>query len=122
MVGRGDEKRKGLIVGRTGTRMKISWKGGKDWTGFQLNLPVTPITDLRVHQDNLIAATSGRSFWILDDLSMIRQYKKEANTFSIFQPTAAYLENGSSELDETKADFKGAAPLRGGNPAAGVLL
>jgi len=42
----------------------ISKNGGKNWTPFQLNLPLTPITDLRVHQNNLIASTSGRSFWI----------------------------------------------------------
>jgi photosystem II stability/assembly factor-like uncharacterized protein len=121
-VVREDDKRKDLLFAGTETGMYISWNGGKDWTSFQLNLPITPITDLRVHQDNLIAATSGRSFWILDDLSMIRQYKKEVNTFSIFQPTAAYLVNGSSELDETKADFKGAAPFRGVNPSTGVVL
>ena len=58
---------------------------------FQLNLPITPITDLRIHKGNLIAATSGRAYWILDDLNIIRQYKKETPTFAIYKPNGAYL-------------------------------
>ncbi|MDN3654302.1 hypothetical protein QWZ08_01615 [Ferruginibacter paludis] len=121
-VVREDDKRKDMLFAGTETGLYMSLNGGKDWAPFQLNLPVTPITDLRIHQDNLIAATSGRSFWILDDLSLIRQYKKEAASFTLFQPTPAYLVNGSSELDETKASFKGASAYRGVNPSTGVVL
>ena len=102
--------------------MFLSWNGGKDWSPFQLNLPVTPITDLRVHKGNLIAATSGRSFWILDDLSVIRQYKKDAPRSPSTGPTSAYLVNGSSELDRTEEEFTGANTFRGVNPATGVVL
>ncbi len=69
----------------------FSWNGGRDWSPFQLNLPITPITDLRVHKGNLIAATSGRSFWILDDLSVLRQYKKDAPSFAIYRPDECLL-------------------------------
>ncbi len=74
-VVREDEVRKDLLFAGTETGLYISMNGGQSWTPFQLNLPVTPITDLKVHQGDLIAATSGRSFWILDDLGLIRQYK-----------------------------------------------
>jgi hypothetical protein len=87
-----------------------------------MNLPITPITDLRVHKGNLIAATSGRSFWILDDLTVLRQYKKEMPAFSIYQPGNAYLVSGSSELNQSEEDFTGASPFRGVNPATGIVV
>ena len=120
-VVREDDKRRDLLFAGTETGIYISWNGGKNWEPFQLNMPVTPITDLRIHQGNLIAATSGRSFWILDDLSLIRQYKKDT-TFSIFDPSPAYLINGGSELDQTNLDFTGLNSSRGVNPANGVVI
>jgi hypothetical protein len=85
-------------------------------------MPVTPITDLCIHQGNLIASTSGRSFWILDDLSLIRQYKKDTSSFAIFNPSPAYLINGSSELDESNPGFTGLHKTRGVNPSTGVVI
>ena len=120
-VVREDDKRKDLLFAGTETGIYISWNGGKNWEPFQLNMPVTPITDLRIHQGNLIAATSGRSFWILDDLSLIRQYKKDT-TFSIFDPSPAYLINGGSELDQSSPDFTGLNSSRGVNPANGIVI
>jgi hypothetical protein len=121
-VVREDEVRKDLLFAGTELGVFISWNGGKDWSPFQLNLPITPITDLRVHQGNLIASTSGRSFWVLDDLSVIRQYKKDLPTFALYQPTAAYLVNGGSELDETDEEFDGTSRFRGVNPASGLVV
>ncbi len=121
-VVREDPERKDLLFAGTELGVYISWNGGKEWIPFQLNLPVTPVTDLKIHRGNLIAATSGRSFWILDDLSVLRQYKKDTTSFSIFEPSPAYLVNGSSELDETNPDFTGAHKYRGVNPATGVVL
>ena len=121
-VVREDEVRKDLLFAGTETGLFLSWNGGKDWSPFQLNLPVTPITDLRIHKGNLIAATSGRSFWILDDLSVIRQYNKSAAPFAIYRPDNAYLVNGSSELDQSEDEFTGANKLRGVNPATGVAI
>jgi len=89
---------------------------------FQLNLPITPITDLRIHKGNLIAATSGRAYWILDDLSVIRQYKKDPTPFSLYKPDDAYLWNGGSELDGTDLEFTGANRFRGVNPSSGVVI
>ncbi len=121
-VVREDEKRKDLLFAGTELGVFISWDGGKEWVPFQLKLPVTPITDLRIHQDDLIAATSGRSFWILDDLTLVRQYKKEAGSFTIYQPEDTYLVNGYSELDENDEDFSGSNRFRGVNPSTGIVL
>jgi photosystem II stability/assembly factor-like uncharacterized protein len=121
-VVREDEARRDLLFAGTELGVFISWNGGREWSPFQLNLPVTPITDLRVHKGNLIAATSGRSFWILDDLNVLRQYKKNEASFSIYRPDDAYLVNGSSELDRSEAEFTGANTYRGVNPATGVVI
>lgn len=121
-VVREDDKRKDLLFAGTELGVFLSWNGGKDWSSFQLNLPITPITDLRVHQGDLIAATSGRSFWVLDDLDLIRQYKNPDPTLSLFQPESAMLVNGYSELDGSAPDFDGTNPYRGVNPATGLVI
>lgn len=121
-VVREDEVRRDLLFAGTELGVFISWNAGRDWSPFQLNLPITPITDLRVHKGNLIAATSGRSFWVLDDLSLIRQYKKDVPSFAVFKPENAYLVNSSSELDGSNEEFTGANTFRGVNPASGVVL
>ncbi len=120
-VVREDDVRAGLLFAGTELGVFISWNGGQNWSPFQLNLPITPITDLRVHKGNLIAATSGRSFWILDDLNVIRNYRKDAG-FSIYRPAAAYLVNGGSELDSSDPEFTGANRFRGVNPSTGVVI
>lgn len=121
-VVREDNRRKDLLFAGTETGLYISWNGGKEWKPFQLNLPVVPITDLMVKHDDLIAATAGRSYWILDDLGLLRQWKGQENGFQLYQPEMAVLSNGSSELDDTSPEFKGSHPKRGVNPANGVVI
>ena len=58
-----------------------------------------------MHQNNLIAATSGRSFWILDDLNLIRAYKADSTNVKIYTPDATMLVTGYSELDDNDPDF-----------------
>ena len=70
---RADPKRKGLLYAGTERGMYISFDDGTNWNKFQLNLPVVPITDLAIKNDNLIAATQGRSFWMIDDLTPFHQ-------------------------------------------------
>jgi len=53
--------------------MYISFNDGKEWQSFQLNLPIVPITDLAIKDNNLIVATQGRSLWIIDDLTVLHQ-------------------------------------------------
>jgi photosystem II stability/assembly factor-like uncharacterized protein len=121
-VVREDQVRKDLLFAGTELGLYLSWDGGKNWSPFQLNLPVTPITDLRIHNGNLIAATSGRAFWVLEDLNVIRQYKKDLPQLAMYRPENAYIVNGSSELDDSDADFTGANAYRGVNPSTGVVL
>ncbi len=121
-VVREDDVRKDLLFAGTELGLFVSWNSGHDWSPFQLNLPITPITDLRIHKGNLIAATSGRSYWILDDLSVLRQYKKNPTPFAIYKPDNAFIVNGSSELDGSTEEFTGANTFRGVNPATGVVL
>lgn len=121
-VVREDPVRKDLLFAGTEIGLFVSWDGGKNWSPFQLNLPITPITDLKIHQGDLIAATSGRSFWILDDLSLLEQYKKETPAFHFFQPENTHLANGGSPLNKTDLDFSGMGKMAGINPANGIVL
>jgi hypothetical protein len=67
------QARKGLLYAGTERGMYVSFDDGASWQSLQLNLPIVPITDLAVRDDDLIAATQGRAFWILDDLSPLQQ-------------------------------------------------
>jgi photosystem II stability/assembly factor-like uncharacterized protein len=121
-VVREDDVRRDLLFAGTELGVFISWDGGKNWSPFQLNLPLTPITDLRVHKGDLIASTSGRAFWILDNLSVIRQYKGNPASVALYRPDDTYLVNGGSELDRTDDEFTGANTFRGVNPATGIVV
>ena len=122
-VVREDEVRKDLLFAGTELGLFVSWNGGEEWSPFQLNLPIAPITDLKIHKGDLIAATSGRSFWVLDDLTLFRQYKKDDKTpLTLFQPKSAYLANGRSELDKNDENFTGSASTEGVNPANGIII
>ena len=117
-VVREGDKRKDLLFAGTELGVFISYDGGKQWSSCQLNLPITPITDLRVHQGDLIAATSGRSFWILDDLHLIRQSLPQP-AFDLYQPANTMIMNGASQLD---GGSDGENPYMGVNPPTGVVL
>ncbi|MBK8701204.1 MAG: glycosyl hydrolase [Saprospiraceae bacterium] len=121
-VVREDQEKKDLLFAGTELGIYVSWNGGKSWQPFQLNLPICPITDLRIHKGDLIAATSGRSFWILDDLRLIRQRPNADEGFKLYAPESAYLANGGSELNGNDESFKGSSALHGINPANGVVL
>ncbi|MDA7978527.1 MAG: hypothetical protein MPJ50_07130 [Pirellulales bacterium] len=121
-VVREDTQRKDLLFAGTETGLYLSWNGGTSWHPFQLNLPVTPVLDLLVRHDDLIAATSGRSIWILDDLGLLRQQEAQDKGLHLFQPDPTILSNHQSELDETDLDFDGAGQLNGVNPANGVVI
>ncbi|NJB84797.1 photosystem II stability/assembly factor-like uncharacterized protein [Lewinella marina] len=121
-VVREDTERKGLLFAGTETGIFVSFDDGKRWDRFNLNLPVTPITDLMVAHDDLIVATSGRAFWILDDLELVRQYRKPTGAPRLFAPADAVIGGGGSPLNGSDAGFDGTQPLEGVNPASGVVL
>lgn len=94
---REDPKRKGLLYAGTETGMYISFNDGKDWKPFQLNLPIVPITDLTIKDNNLIVATQGRSLWMIDDLTVIHQlYDADLNKNVLFKPKDTYRMRGGS--------------------------
>lgn len=97
-VVREDPKRKGLLYAGTETGMYISFDDGASWKPFQLNLPIVPITDLALKDNNLIVATQGRSLWILDDLTVLHQLAEgNRNAGAIlFQPKDAYRTKGGA--------------------------
>jgi len=72
-VVREDPARRGLLYAGTEYGVYISFDDGASWQSLQQDLPITPVTDLRVHQNDLVVATQGRSFWILDDISPLRE-------------------------------------------------
>lgn len=86
-----DPKRKGLLYAGTERGVYASFDDGANWQPLQLNLPVAPVNDLIVKNDDLAVATHGRSFWVLDDLSPLRQWNDtlKANEVHLFAPSDA---------------------------------
>ncbi|MCH2100040.1 MAG: hypothetical protein MK142_16785, partial [Pseudomonadales bacterium] len=115
-VVRADPDRAGLLYAGTEYGMYVSFDDGEHWQSFQLNLPEVPITDLQVRDRNLIVATQGRSFWIIDDLSPLHQLENfvaEAD-FHLFQPKPSYrMRSGRGRRDPL---------LDGQNHPAGVMF
>lgn len=95
-VVRADPKRKGLLYAGTEKGVHISFDDGAHWKPLQLNLPIVPITDLAIKNDNLIAATQGRSFWLIDDLTPLHQLNETVSKsdFYLYQPMPSYRMNG----------------------------
>jgi photosystem II stability/assembly factor-like uncharacterized protein len=89
---REDPKRKGLLYAGTELGVYVSFDDGEHWQPLQLNLPVTPVHDLVVKDDDLVAATHGRSFWILDDVTPLRQIDGSAAVpeVRLYRPQSAY--------------------------------
>ncbi len=96
---REDPKKRGLLYAGTETGMYVSFNDGANWRSLKLNLPTTPVHDLVVKGDDLVVATHGRAFWILDDLSPLRQYSDDISQKEAFlyTPTTAYrIQAGAS--------------------------
>ena len=114
-VVREDPKKKGLLYAGTESGLYISFNNGEQWDRFQLNLPVCPINDLLIHQNDLIAATSGRGFWILDDLGSIQHSMGHLNGDPVlFAPKTAYRV-------ETETPDKPVFEM-GQNPMKGIII
>ena len=91
-VVRSDKKREGLLYAGTEWGMYISFDDGNSWSEFQLNLPVTSIRDLQVKDNDLVVATHGRSFWIIDDLTPLHQLNENNHDDDaiLFKPDLSY--------------------------------
>jgi photosystem II stability/assembly factor-like uncharacterized protein len=91
-VVREDPDRKGLLYAGTEFGLYVSFDDGAHWQPLQLNLPVTPVTDLAVHHKDLVVTTQGRGFWILDDLSVLHQVSPATikEKAALLKPREAY--------------------------------
>ncbi len=89
---RADPERQGLLYAGTEWGMYLSFDDGASWTPFQLDLPIVAIRDLHVRDGSLIAATHGRSFWMIDDLKPLHHLTTEvaAKDFHLFPPKPSY--------------------------------
>lgn len=112
---REDPKRKGLLYAGTETGVYISYNDGALWEKFQLNLPTVPVHDLVVKGDDLVLATHGRAFWILNDLAPVRQETGEITKtdFHLYTPSTA---------TRTWARGGKGSPFAGENPAIGAVF
>lgn len=113
---REDPAAKGLLYAGTELGVYFSADDGAHWHALQLNLPTTPVHDLVVKDDDLVAATHGRSFWILDDLSPLRQTAAgiAAGDFHLFQPAHAVKLHYPNQVERR-------LPV-GDNPPAGAVI
>jgi photosystem II stability/assembly factor-like uncharacterized protein len=118
-VVREDTERPGLLYAGTEAGALVSFDAGERWQSLQLDLPVTPVTDLMVHRGDLLAATQGRAFWILDDLSPLRELAARGAEIAeapvwLFRTGPAWRQGGGG--------FGGGDPTEGRNPPNGAVL
>jgi len=114
-VVRADPQREGLLYAGTESGIYVSFDNGKYWAPLQLNLPIVPITDLAIKENDLIAATQGRSIWILDNINILQQVENrlKEKPLHLYQPDTIYRMQGSQRWNLKKA---------GVNHAQGVVL
>ena len=113
---REDPKKRGLLYAGTETGMYVSFNDGASWRSLQLNLPTAPIHDLTVKGDDLVLATHGRAFWILDDLSPLRQFNEQTakDDVHLYTPATAYRMHNSDDSPKPV--------LLGQNPPPGAVI
>ncbi|HEU4711644.1 MAG TPA: hypothetical protein VFS76_08775 [Pyrinomonadaceae bacterium] len=112
-VVREDPDRAGLLYAGTEFGMFISFDNGSHWQSFQLNMPNVPISDIKVHRKDLIVATQGRAFWILDNISTLHRLTSQLDksSFHLFRPRDGYRTRvGPTSLGPMVEYFLPAAP------------
>ena len=119
---RADKQRKGLLYAGTEYGMYISYDDGENWKKFQLNLPVVSITDLTIKENDLIVATQGRGFWVIDDLSVLQQKESKIldENLHVFAVNDSYRTEGGG-----RRGFRaqgGGAQNMGENPVGGAVF
>ena len=116
---REDPNRRGLLYAGTETGIYVSFNDGENWQPLQLNLPVVPITDIAIHKrdKDLVISTQGRSFWIIDDQTILHQWKDSIASADVhlFKPEESYRMPGGGGRIPAGASL-------GENPAAGASL
>ena len=117
-VVREDPKKRSLLYAGTEEGVYVSFNDGANWRPLKLNLPTTPVHDLVVKDSDLVVATHGRAFWILDDVSPLRQYADEINQKEAFlyTPSTAY------RVQAGAGGERHPSKTRGQNPPAGAVI
>ncbi|MBC7903595.1 MAG: glycosyl hydrolase [Gemmatimonadaceae bacterium] len=116
---RADRTRAGLLYAGTEFGMYISYDDGANWKPFQLNLPVVPITDLAIKENDLIVATQGRAIWMIDDLTMIQEMKSDLSSKNLH----VYAINETYRMQSSGFGFAGNVPRNAGmNPPKGAVV
>jgi photosystem II stability/assembly factor-like uncharacterized protein len=115
---RADKKQPGLLYAGTEFGMYVSYNDGTNWKPFQMNLPIVPITDMTIKENDLVVATQGRAFWVLDDLTLVQEAARgnSVNTsknLQVFPVNAAYRMSGRRNEQPRNAGF---------NPPNGVVV
>src|SRR4029077_4369795 len=117
---REDPVRRGLLFAGTERAVFVSFDDGDQWQSLRLNMPATSIRDLVVHEDDLVVGTHGRGFWILDDMSPLRQMTAETASAAahLFAPRTTYrLPRDTNEDTPLPPEEPG-----GKNPPDGAIL
>ncbi len=117
---REDPERKGLLFAGTERSVYVSWDDGDHWQSLKLNLPPTSIRDLVVHGDDVVVGTHGRSFWILDNITPLRQFSAEVveSTTHLFEPQLTYRVRRNNNTDTPLPPEEPA----GQNPPDGAMI
>jgi photosystem II stability/assembly factor-like uncharacterized protein len=115
---REDPVRRGLLFAATEKAVWTSFDDGEHWQPLQLNLPHTSMRDLAVHNQDLIVATHGRSFWVLDDIGPLRQVIDAANQVTLLKPSPAVRARRSTGTDTPIPPDEAA----GRNPPNGAVI
>ena len=119
-VVREDPVRQGLLFAGTERAIYVSFNDGDSWQSLQLNLPATSMRDLVIHNDDIVVGTHGRSFWILDDITPLRQLNEQiaaARAF-LFKPGIAYRVRRNVNTDTPLPPEEPA----GKNPPDGAII
>jgi photosystem II stability/assembly factor-like uncharacterized protein len=122
---REDPKRQGLLFAGTEQGVYVSFNNGDDWQSLQMNLPRAPAYDLIVKRDDLVVATHGRSFWILDNIEPLRQLQDQSadEAVHLFQPPVVYRAHfGSGEEEGGNPGGEQAGAVVGANPPDGAPI
>ena len=117
-VVREDPKRRGLLYAGTETGVYVSFNDGANWRPLKLNLPTTPVHDLVIKENDLVVATHGRAFWILDDLSPLRQFSDDIaqKDAYLYAPRTAYRIQAGASSERRPSRTTGQ------NPPAGAVV
>jgi photosystem II stability/assembly factor-like uncharacterized protein len=115
-----DPKRKGLLFAGTELGVYVSFNDGDDWQSLQLNLPPASMRDLAIHGDDLIVATHGRSFWVLDNITALRQVneKVQQSATYLFRPAEAVRMHAGADYGSPMPRDEALAE----NPPVGAMI